>query len=71
VPTSCGTPVKAPRLQTTSLDISRTAPMSLLTCDDGGESPHPLVIALVEGAHASSQVSSGVGCLLITLSDST
>jgi hypothetical protein len=33
-----------------SLDISRTSPTSLLTCDDGGESPHHLVIALVYGS---------------------
>src|SRR5215213_4188165 len=33
-----------------SLDISRRAPTSLLTCDDGGEGPHLLVIALVEGS---------------------
>ena len=33
-----------------SLDISRTAAMSLLTCGDGGEGPHLLVIALVEGS---------------------
>jgi len=33
-----------------SLDISRTAPRSLLTCEDGGDRPHPLVIALVEGS---------------------
>src|SRR5512133_3375399 len=34
----------------TSLDISRTVPTSLLTCGDGGEGPHLLVIALVEGS---------------------
>jgi hypothetical protein len=33
-----------------SLDISRTAATSLLTCGDGGEGPHLLVIALVEGS---------------------
>jgi hypothetical protein len=33
-----------------SLDISRSAPRSLLTCDDGRESPHHLVIALLEGS---------------------
>src|SRR5215216_7893210 len=33
----------------TNLDISRSAPRSLLTCDDGRESPHHLVIALLEG----------------------
>jgi hypothetical protein len=31
-----------------NLDISRTAPASLLTCGDGGEGPHLLVIELVE-----------------------
>jgi hypothetical protein len=36
--------------QGVNLDISRTAPTSLLTCGDGGEGPHLLVIALVEGS---------------------
>ena len=31
-------------------DPTRTAPTSLLTCDDGEEGPHLLVIALVEGS---------------------
>ena len=31
-------------------DPTRRAPTSLLTCDDGGEGPHLLVIALVEGS---------------------
>src|SRR5829696_8397956 len=39
-----------PTVPATSLDISRRAPTSLLTCDDGGEGPHLLVIALVEGS---------------------
>ena len=31
-------------------DPTRSAPRSLLTCDDGRENPHHLVIALLEGS---------------------
>ena len=33
-----------------SLDISHSALRSLLACDDGRESPHHLVVALLEGS---------------------
>jgi hypothetical protein len=53
-------------LYSASLDISPTAPTSLLTCDDGGEGPHPLVIALVEG---SSRIVAGQQWCRVTSDD--